>query len=77
MRGPKVFGQGWLVAESLIPAWGLQRECSLRSHGEKPWMVGSHQHWGYSKEFYNNRLSPEQRKLFHGFLFDPQEERWG
>jgi len=44
---------------------------------EQPWMVGSHQHWGYSKEFYNKRLSPEQRKLFHGFLFDPQEQRWG
>ena len=34
-------------------------------------MVGSHQHWGYSEDFYNNRLAPEQRKLFHGFLFDP------
>ena len=44
---------------------------------EQPWMVGSHQHWGYSKDFYNDRLAPEQRKLFHGFLFDPPEERWG
>lgn len=44
---------------------------------EHPWMIGSHGHWGYSKEFYNRRLSPAQRKLFHGFLFDPPEQRWG
>ncbi len=44
---------------------------------EHPWMVASQEHWGYSKEFYNERLSPEQRKLFHGFVFDPPEARWG
>ena len=44
---------------------------------EHPWMIASQEHWGYSKGFYNNRLSPEQRKLFHGFLFDPPEQRWG
>lgn len=44
---------------------------------EHPWMVASQEHWGYSKEFYNQRLSPEQRKLFHGFVFDPPEARWG
>ena len=44
---------------------------------EHPWMIGSQEHWGYSKGFYNSRLSPEQRKLFHGFLFDPPEQRWG
>ena len=27
-------------------------------------------------DFYN-RLSPERHKLFHGFLFDPPEQRWG
>ena len=43
---------------------------------EHPWMIASQEHWGYSKEFYN-RLSPERRKLFHGFLFDPPEHRWG
>lgn len=44
---------------------------------EHPWMVASQEHWGYSKEFYNQRLSTEQRKLFHGFVFDPPEQRWG
>lgn len=44
---------------------------------EHPWMIGAQGHWGYSKEFYNRRLSPTQRKLFHGFLFDPPEQRWG
>lgn len=43
---------------------------------EHPWMIASQEHWGYSKDFYN-RLSPERRKLFHGFLFDPPEHRWG
>jgi len=44
---------------------------------EHPWMIASQEHWGYPKEFYNHRLSPKQRKLFHGFLFDPPEQRWG
>jgi len=39
-------------------------------------MIASQEHWNYSKEFYN-RLSPERRRLFHGFLFDPPEPRWG
>ena len=44
---------------------------------EHPWMVGSQEHWGYGKKFYNERLSPAQRKFFHGFVFDPPEQRWG
>ncbi|MDB6169469.1 MAG: hypothetical protein JWM88_2333 [Verrucomicrobia bacterium] len=44
---------------------------------EHPWMIGSAEHWNYGKEFYNQRLSPAQRKLFHGFVFDPPEQRWG
>jgi ectoine hydroxylase len=43
---------------------------------EHPWMIASQEHWGYPKEFYQ-RLSPERRRLFHGFLFDPPEQRWG
>ena len=43
---------------------------------EHPWMIASQEHWGYSKAFYNG-LCPERRKLFHGFLFDPPEQRWG
>ena len=43
---------------------------------EHPWMIASQEHWGYSSQFYN-RLSPARRKLFHGFLFDPPEQRWG
>jgi hypothetical protein len=44
---------------------------------EHPWMIASQEHWGYTQEFYNRRLSPAQRKLFHGFVFDPPEQRWG
>jgi ectoine hydroxylase len=43
---------------------------------EHPWMIASQEHWGYPKAFYQ-RLSPERRRLFHGFLFDPPEQRWG
>lgn len=43
---------------------------------EHPWMIASQEHWGYSPAFYNS-LSPERRKLFHGFVFDPPEQRWG
>jgi len=50
--------------------------CMLYYAYEHPWMIASQEHWGYSKGFYNN-LSPERRKLFHGFLFDPPEHRWG
>jgi ectoine hydroxylase-related dioxygenase (phytanoyl-CoA dioxygenase family) len=44
---------------------------------EHPWMVASEEHWGFTKEFYNRRLSPAQRKFFHGWVFDPPEQRWG
>ncbi|MEZ4683303.1 MAG: phytanoyl-CoA dioxygenase family protein [Caldilineaceae bacterium] len=44
---------------------------------EHPWMVASQEHWSYPKAFYNERLSLEQRQLFHGFVFDPPEARWG
>jgi ectoine hydroxylase-related dioxygenase (phytanoyl-CoA dioxygenase family) len=43
---------------------------------EHPWMMASAEHWNYRPEFYNG-LSPERRKLFHGFVFDPPEQRWG
>jgi ectoine hydroxylase len=43
---------------------------------EHPWMIASQEHWGYRPEFYN-ALSPARRRLFHGFLFDPPEPRWG
>lgn len=43
---------------------------------EHPRMMASAEHWGYSRVFYN-RLSQERRKLFHGFVFDPPEYRWG
>jgi ectoine hydroxylase len=42
---------------------------------EQPWMVANPEHWSYSKKFYNS-LSPDQRQLFHGFVFDPPEHRW-
>jgi ectoine hydroxylase len=44
---------------------------------EHPWMIASQEHWGYSKDFYNQRLSPARQKFFHGFLFDPPQARWG
>ncbi len=43
---------------------------------EHPWMMASQEHWGYPREFYQ-RLTPAQRSFFHGFLFDPPEQRWG
>ncbi len=42
---------------------------------EHPWMLASTAHWGYSKEFYNRKLTPAQRQFFHGFVFDPPEWR--
>ena len=44
---------------------------------EQPWMVDSPEPWSYPKDFYNQRLSAEERQLFHGFVFDPPEARWG
>ena len=44
---------------------------------EHPWMIASQEHWGYPKAFYNDTLSPAQRKFFHGFVFNPPEQRWG
>ena len=44
---------------------------------EHPWMIASQEHWSYEMDFYNQRLSPAQRKFFHGFVFDPPEQRWG
>jgi ectoine hydroxylase-related dioxygenase (phytanoyl-CoA dioxygenase family) len=41
---------------------------------EQPWMIGNAEHWKYPTSFYNG-LSPERRKLFHGFVFDPPEMR--
>lgn len=41
---------------------------------EHPWMLASTAHWNYSKAFYNG-LSAAQRQLFHGFVFDPPEQR--
>ena len=42
---------------------------------ELPWMVANPEHWSYSNEFYAG-LTPQQRLLFHGFVFDPPEDRW-
>jgi len=43
---------------------------------EHPWMMASMEHWSYPKDFYA-RLDAGRRSLFHGFLFDPPERRWG
>jgi hypothetical protein len=43
---------------------------------EHPWMIASAEHWGYPPEFYA-ALNEEQRSMFHGFVFDPPEQRWG
>jgi len=43
---------------------------------EHPWMVASMEHWSYPAAFYDT-LAPERRALFHGFVFDPKERRWG
>jgi hypothetical protein len=36
---------------------------------EHPWMLANDEHFSYSKAFYD-QLSPEQRSLFHGCVFD-------
>jgi ectoine hydroxylase len=43
---------------------------------EHPWMIASQEHWGYPPAFYAG-LSAAQRRFFHGFVFDPPEQRWG
>jgi ectoine hydroxylase-related dioxygenase (phytanoyl-CoA dioxygenase family) len=43
---------------------------------EHPWMMACAEPWRYPQSFLNG-LSPEQRKYFHGFLFEPKEYRWG
>lgn len=43
---------------------------------EHPWMLACAEQWRYPKSFYET-LSPERRKFFHGFVFDPKEYRWG
>jgi hypothetical protein len=42
---------------------------------EHPWMLANMAHWGYSKAFYNEKLTPAQHRYFHGFVFDPPEWR--
>jgi hypothetical protein len=42
---------------------------------EMPWMVANPKHWSYPREFYAG-LTRQQRQLFHGFVFDPPEDRW-
>jgi ectoine hydroxylase len=43
---------------------------------ERPWMVGSAEHWRYPQSFYA-ALPPARREFFHGFVFDPPKVRWG
>lgn len=43
---------------------------------EHPWMLACAETWRYPQRFLNS-LSPEQRKFFHGFVFEPKEYRWG
>ncbi|NKB70198.1 MAG: hypothetical protein GKR89_24260 [Candidatus Latescibacteria bacterium] len=42
---------------------------------ELPWMVGNPEHWSYTPDFYSG-LSEEHRAFFHGFAFEPKQERW-
>jgi len=43
---------------------------------EHPWMLACAEQWRYDQGFLND-LSPEHRRFFHGFVFDPPEYRWG
>ena len=43
---------------------------------EHPWMLACAEQWRYNKNFLE-KLTPEQRAFFHGFVFDPPEYRWG
>lgn len=41
---------------------------------EHPWMLACAEQWRYPRAFLRE-LSPERRKFFHGFVFDPPEYR--
>jgi len=43
---------------------------------EHPWMLACAEQWRYGQDFLQG-LSQEQRRFFHGFVFDPPEYRWG
>jgi len=43
---------------------------------EHPWMLACVEQWRYDRSFLQS-LSADQRKFFHGFVFDPPEYRWG
>ncbi len=43
---------------------------------EHPWMLACAEQWRYDQAFLQT-LTPEQRRFFHGFVFDPPEYRWG
>ncbi|MFI5356302.1 MAG: phytanoyl-CoA dioxygenase family protein [Opitutales bacterium] len=63
----------WHTAAPYAP--GAPGRTMLYYAYEHPWMVGSSAHWNYSQDFYNRRLTPAQRPLFHGFVFNPPEQR--
>jgi len=43
---------------------------------EHPWMLACAEQWRYGKTFLDS-LTQDQRRFFHGFVFDPPEYRWG
>ena len=43
---------------------------------EHPWMLACAEQWRYNRDFLQS-LNENQRRFFHGFVFDPPEYRWG
>ena len=43
---------------------------------EHPWMLACAEQWCYNPDFLQS-LNENQRRFFHGFVFDPPEYRWG
>ena len=43
---------------------------------EHPWMLACAEQWRYERAFLQS-LTEQQRRFFHGFVFDPPEYRWG
>jgi ectoine hydroxylase len=64
----------WHTAGPVTRAGG--RRILLYYAYEHPWMVASMEHWSYPPEFYA-ALEPRHRRFFHGFVFQPPEQRWG
>lgn len=64
----------WHTAGPFVRQGG--RRVMLYYGYEHPWMLACAEQWRYGPAFLQG-LSAEQRRFFHGFVFEPKEYRWG